>query len=186
MRDLNRATLILVATALMLAGCAGGPPPSAGTSAPAPEPSQEPAPTVDSIDCAEVEAVVAPYIEGLVPREDNGSDEFGTLCGWEVPADARDLSDIRSVEVSISAEPGDVLTAEELGSVGLTALPDSAIESAGGVAYTSTIDVAVASVIVTTVALPTVEVTVTGGQWDGHPSLDGPAAVAVVKTLLGL
>lgn len=47
-------------------------------------------------------------------------------------------------------------------------------------------ETSVAAVIVTTVAMPEVEVVVTGGQWDGYPALDGTVAVTVARDILGL
>lgn len=129
---------------------------------------------------------VAAYIDGLEPRADNESDEYGALCGWEAPEGATDLADVRSVEVLVSFETSDGLTAEELTAAGLTPLADAAIESAGGIAYTAEAGTSAAAVIVTTVAMPEVEVVVTGGQWDGYPALDGPAAIAAARTILGL
>lgn len=79
---------------------------------------------------------IAAYIDGLEPRADNESDAYGAIFGWETPEGATDLADVRSVEVLISFESSDVLTADELTDAGLTPLPDAAIESAGGIAYT--------------------------------------------------
>lgn len=129
---------------------------------------------------------MAAYIDGLEPRDDNESDEYGAICGWESPEGTTDLADVRSVEVLISFESSDGLTADELTEAGLTPLPDAATESADGIAYTSGEETSVAAVIVTTVAMPEVEVIVTGGQWDGYPALDGPAAVTVARNILGL
>jgi hypothetical protein len=152
-----------------------------GTETPAAE-NENPVPAVT---CDDVAVAVAAYIDGLEARIDNGVDEYGATCAWESPAGVTDLADIRSVEVLISVEPADGLTAEDLTAAGLTPLPDVAIEAAGGIAYTSDVEVSVASVIVTTVVLPDVEVIVTGGKWDGRPSLDGPASLVVAKTVEG-
>lgn len=185
---------LVIAAAALTAGCA----PAAestgtGTDDPAPAASVPSAGSEDgetralvSPDCAAVEAAVTPYIEGLVPRDDNGADEYGTLCGWESPEGTIDLDDIRSVEVSISPDPAPPLSAAELEAVGLIPIPDAAVEAAGGIAYTAGMTVPVAGVIVTTVTLPDVELTVTGGQWADRPALDGPAAVDVAARLLGL
>ncbi|MFS0712819.1 hypothetical protein ABC195_02970 [Microbacterium sp. 2P01SA-2] len=189
------APLVLVFTAAALtAGCApAAEGTSAGTDGSTPAANAPSAASEDggtrafaSPDCAAVEAVVAPYIDGLVAREDNGSDEYGTLCGWEAPEGTIDLDDIRSVEVSISPDPAPPLSAADLETVGFTPIPDAAVEAAGGIAYTSGLTVPVAAVIVTTVTLPDVEVIVTGGQWADQPALDGPAAVDVAARLLGL
>ncbi len=66
-------------------------------------------------------------------------------------------------------------------------ISDADIEGAGGIAYTLEQEIAVASVAVTTVTLPEVSVTVTGGRWGGDlPALDGPASVTVAKELIGI
>ncbi|WP_458133439.1 hypothetical protein [Microbacterium arborescens] len=168
------------------AGTDGSTPAANAPSAPSAAPEDEGTRAFASPDCTAVEAVVAPYIDGLVAREDNGSDEYGTLCGWEAPEGTIDLDDIRSVEVSISPDPAPPLSAAELETIGFTPIPDADVEAAGGIAYTAGTTVAVAGVIVTTVALPDVEVIVTGGQWADRPALDGPAAVDVAARLLGL
>ena len=81
---------------------------------------------------------------------------------------------------------GTVYSADQMGGSGLTVISDADIESAGGIAYTLEQEIAVAAVSVTTVSLPEVSVTVTGGRWADRPALDGPAAVAVAKELIGI
>lgn len=164
-----------------LASCA-----ASGATETAPTGTAPSAPVVETITCDDVAVAVAAYIDGLEPRDDNESDEYGALCGWEAPAGTTGLDAVRSVEVLVSFETSDGLTAEELTAAGLTPLPDAAIDSAGGIAYTAEAGTSVAAVIVTTVEMPEVEVIVTGGQWDGYPALDGPAAIAVARSILGL
>ncbi|OII40170.1 hypothetical protein BIU99_05880 [Plantibacter sp. MMLR14_011] len=197
MRLLQRVGVPLLVSGtivLALSACSGGSGPGGGSAGSASPAATVPAETSSGgsgdgsplqVDCAAVEAAVAPYIEGLVAREDNGADEYGTLCGWEAPEGTIDAADIRSVEVVVSPEPSEALSVDELAAAGLTPIPDATIEAAGGIAYSATVETGVAAVIVTTVVLPDTEVSVTGGQWAGHPSLDGPAAVAVVKALMG-
>ena len=181
-----RLPLILSAATVagLLASCAASRPTETTPSDPAGSASS--APTLEAVTCDDVAVAVAAYIDGLEPRDDNESDEYGALCGWETPEGTTDLAAVRSVEVLVSFETSDGLTADELTAAGLTPLPDAAIESAGGIAYTAEAGTAVAAIIVTTVALPEVEVTVTGGQWDGYPALDGPAAITVARSILGL
>ena len=67
---------------------------------------------------------------------------------------------------------GTVYSAEQMGGSGLTVISDADIESAGGIAYTLEQEIAVAAVSVTTVSLPEVSVTVTGGRWADRPALE--------------
>ncbi|BCN53449.1 hypothetical protein [Prescottella equi] len=136
--------------------------------------------------CGDVAPVVAQYIAGLQEDPSNAADEYGVICNWETPEGATSLSEIRSVEVLIEPGTGEVPAKGDLEAGKLSVLPDTAIEKAGGVAYTLPMTTAVAGVIVTTVETPEVKVTITGGQWDDMPSLDAPAAVSAAKQLIGL
>ncbi|GAB2636530.1 hypothetical protein GCM10027068_15150 [Prescottella soli] len=135
--------------------------------------------------CSDVAPAVAPYIAGLQESPSNAVDEYGVLCNWEIPDGATDLSEIRVVEVLIEPGTGEVSAVRDLEAGKLVVLPDAELEKAGGVAYTLPVTTAVAGVIVTTVETPDVKVTITGGQWDDMPSLDGPAAVSAAKELIG-
>lgn len=177
-------TLTVAIVAALLAGCAAGTTPGGEASSGAP--TSESAPVASEVSCDDVAVAVADYIDGLVPRDDNESDDYGALCGWEAPEGTTDLAAIRSVEVLVSFESSDGLSADDLTAAGLTPLPDAAIDAAGGIAYTTSVDATAAAVIVTTVAMPEVEVVVTGGQWAGYPALDGPAAIGVARSILGL
>ncbi|WP_433611508.1 hypothetical protein [Prescottella agglutinans] len=135
--------------------------------------------------CDDVAPAVAQYIAGLQENESNVVDEYGVSCNWETPDGATDLSQIRSVEVLVEPGTGEVPTVQDLETGKLVVLPDTDLERAGAVAYTLPVTTAVAGVTVTTVVTPDVKVTITGGQWDDVPSLDGPAAVAAAKELIG-
>ncbi|MBM4631607.1 hypothetical protein GS482_16070 [Rhodococcus hoagii] len=136
--------------------------------------------------CGDVAPAVAQYIAGLQESPSNAADEYGVICNWETPEGATSLSEIRSVEVLIEPGTGEVPAVSDLEAGKLSVLPDASIEKAGGVAYTLPMTTAVAGVIVTTVETPDVKVTITGGQWDDMPSLDGPAAAAAAKQLIGI
>ncbi|WJJ09963.1 hypothetical protein P9990_15360 [Prescottella equi] len=136
--------------------------------------------------CGDVAPAVAQYIAGLQESPSNAADEYGVICNWETPDGATSLSEIRSVEVLIEPGTGEVPAVSDLEAGKLSVLPDASIEKAGGVAYTLPMTTAVAGVIVTTVETPEVKVTITGGQWDNLPSLDGPAAVSAAKQLIGI
>ncbi|RDI24022.1 hypothetical protein DEU38_11199 [Rhodococcus sp. AG1013] len=135
--------------------------------------------------CDDVSPAVAQYIAGLQESSSNAVDEYGAICNWETPDGATSLSEIRGVEVLIEPGTGEVPTVQDLEAGQLVVLPDAELAKAGGVAYTLPVTTAVAGVIVTTVATPDVKVTITGGQWDDMPSLDGPAAVSAAKQLIG-
>lgn len=164
-------------------------PPEAGApSATAPEKPAETMFSLDSISsCAQVEQAVAAYIEGLVPDEGNVVDEWGVTCQWESPEEGTDLADIRSVSVLLEPVEADAEAPDP--SMVAEADGGSVIESDwvaghGGVAFSLTLGTAVAGSTATTVWVPGVEAQVGGAQWGDYPALDGPAAVAVVQSLL--
>lgn len=135
--------------------------------------------------CDDVAPAVAQYIAGLQEDESNAADEYGVICNWETPDGATDLSQVRGVEVLIEPGTGEVPTVQDLEAGKLVVLPDADLERIGGVAYTLPVTTAVVGVIVTRVETPDVRVSITGGQWDDMPSLDGPAAVSAAKVLIG-
>ena len=138
--------------------------------------------------CDQVAGVVGPYIEALVLTEGSTVDEWGVSCTWEPAEDETDLANNRSVSVGIvdneegATAPDTTLLAKQKGFSDVT---DAWVEQEGGTAYSLTLEIAVAAATVTTVWLPDHEVTVTGGTWADHPSLDGPAAVEVARRLVG-
>lgn len=138
--------------------------------------------------CDDVAAHVAPFIEGLKLHEDSIVDEWGVYCTWESPEGITDLSQIASVEVMIEPTGTTELAADadDLERGGLLIIPDAAIERAGGVAYTMDVQTSVAAAATTSVDVPGVELTVTGGQWGDLPALDADAAIEVAKSLLSL
>jgi len=134
--------------------------------------------------CADIEPYVADYIDGLQAGAASEAGENGAYCQWESPATGFDA--IRTVGVILEPGTGTVYSADQMGGSGLTVISDADIEKAGGIAYTLEQEIAVASVAVTTVTLPEVSVTITGGKWADRPALDGPASVAVAKELIGI
>ncbi|WP_016934942.1 hypothetical protein [Rhodococcus sp. R1101] len=136
--------------------------------------------------CDDVAPAVATYIEGLTLRSSSGVDEYSVYCSWETPDSATSLDEIRSVEIVLAPGSGTVPSASDLETGGLEPIPDADIEAAGGIAYTMGQAVSVAAVSVTQIQLPEVEVSITGGQWGDHPSLDAPTSVTVAKELLDL
>ncbi|GAA2824613.1 hypothetical protein GCM10010471_02500 [Leucobacter komagatae] len=197
MRRIIQATGVTL-TLLLVAGCAGaGPatsttPKTGGTDAPTGSTSQLPTDTPFSLDgitsCAQVEAVVTPYITGLVPNEANTVDEWGVSCSWETAEGELNPDNIRAVSVQLapveagSETPDTSLIADMDGG---EVLEHGWVTSNGGVAFSLSLGTAVAGAIATTVWVPGVEATVGGGQWAGAPALDGEAAVEVVRSLIG-
>lgn len=195
--DMRRPVpLSVTAAALMLlTGCgaaagAGGTPTADATSPADPSPSDSAHPQFSIAQvssCAEVEAAVQPYIEGLVPNEANVVDEWGVSCSWETADGELDPANIRAVSVQLApvepdAEaPDPSLVAQ---SDGGTVIDSDWVSAHGGVAFSLTLGTAVAGATATTVWVPGVEATVGGGTWDGYPALDGPAAVDLVRGLI--
>ncbi|MFE1647051.1 hypothetical protein [Microbacterium sp. P01] len=208
--------VLIIAGVLALAGCTAAPDasptrsPSAGVSATAtrvptsaapqagasaspeagattaPQPAPEPgSPEEAASACAPIQAAVEPYIGGLTLREGSGAVESGQSCGWQTGGET-DAAAPRAVEVIVSSDTSEQLSPDDLASAGLDEVPDAAIEAAGGTAYTTEVPEGEASVIITIVSMPDRQISITGGNWDGYPVLDGPAAVAVAKTLLGI
>lgn len=136
--------------------------------------------------CADIEPFVADYIDGLEAAPSSEAGENGAYCQWETPDSATDPGEIRTVGITLEPGTGVVYSADQMGGSGLTVISDADIEGAGGIAYTLEQEIAVASVAVTTVTLPEVSVTVTGGRWGDLPALDGPASVTVAKELIGI
>lgn len=196
-----RTALTLLATAstlLLIAGCSGNPTVTDDT-----EPRDQASETVTDeavndtptdgasiahiTSCDQVEAVVSPYIEGLVPADDNGVDEWGVHCLWETAEGETDLANIRVVSVSLTpVEPGSekpdtsMIENAEGGSV----VEAEWITQHDGIAFSLDLGSAVAGATTTTVWVPTVEAIIGGGSWANMPALDGPAAAEVVRQLL--
>lgn len=187
------ATVALVSL-LLLTGCAGAAPQSPpdafdedGLPVPAEEATIEGSPLEAITSCDQVEAAVAPYIDGLVPDPGNTVDEWGVSCTWEMAEDETDFANNRSVKVGIGAVAEGTPKPDASGIAdmeGGSVLEDAWVSERDGVAFSLTMGTAVAGVTVTTVWLPGAEAMITGGTWGDLPALDGPAAIEVVKTLL--
>lgn len=197
MRTHVLASSALVAT-LLLAGCAPADQaqdhpsdpeaPSAATDDTLPAPDFEASVALAAItSCDQVEGLVAPYIGGLVPLESNVVDEWGVMCDWGMAEDETDFANNRSVSVHLApvekgTEKPDPTALS--GMDGFAVIEDAWVAERGGVASTYSQSVAVAGATVTTVWFPSVEASVSGGTWADMPSLDGPAALEVIKRLL--
>lgn len=138
-------------------------------------------------DCSRVETAVSPFIDGLVPDEQNTVDEWGVSCRWDMAENETNWENNRSVSVGISPEPNEKPDVAQLAEFaeGIAQIEDSWVAEQGGVAYTMGTTTSVAAAIVTTVWLPYAEVTIAGGKWGDYPALDGAAAVQIAQQLLG-
>lgn len=135
--------------------------------------------------CDQVAAAVEPYIQNLTLHQDSIVDEWGVYCNWEAPEGNTDFANIRNVEVLLEPDPLDKPDLDALSEfIELQPIENGWVSGQGGVAYSVGTETAVAAVINTTVWLPDVEASITGGRWGDYPALDGPAAVEVVEALL--
>lgn len=189
--------LIIAASALVLSGCSAAAPTAPDDAVTDPNASDT---TTDdtatgggvfSIDhitsCDQVEAVVAPYIEGLAPMASNGVDEWSVYCGWETAEGETDWANVRSVDITLTPlgtdeSAPDTSWVETMD--GAEVLTDAWLDTHGGVATSVTIGTAVTGVASTTVWVPGVEVMISGGTWADYPDLDGPASIEIAKALV--
>ncbi len=157
----------------------------------APETSSNMFDAVAAIDhitsCDDVATLVEPHIDGLVLDPESSVDEDGVFCDWGPPEGNTDFSMIRAVGVSIEPTGDNVVpAASDLQKAGLTIHPDPAIDRIGGIAYSMEQETSVAAVNVTLVRVPGLDIDIAGGQWEGYPSLDAAASIALAKNLLRL
>lgn len=185
---------------LLLAGCAPADPAQDPLSNPddqsvtpldsdaLPEPDFAASPALAAItSCDQVEALVASYIEGLVPLDTNTVDEWGVMCDWGTSEDETDFANNRSISVQLApvekgTEKPDATMLADMD--GFTMIDDAWVAQRDGVAYTYSMAVDVAGATVTTVWFPSVEANVAGGKWGDYPDLDGAAALDIIKKLL--
>ncbi|WP_130797315.1 hypothetical protein [Streptomyces otsuchiensis] len=138
-------------------------------------------------DCSAIATHVADLV-GDLPLDSATSevDEYGAFCNWERP-DATDLADIATFNVAVEEGPGEIISADMIESLDIMeVVPDRAVESAGGIAYSSTTDTGAAAVVVITVQFPDVQVTLVGGQFADTPELTAESGVEAAKNILGV
>lgn len=139
-------------------------------------------------DCSQVEAVMAPFIADLVADPYNEVGEWGASCTWESPDSETELTDVRSVAVTLTAidsateKPDPEMVVEYMQG---TVLEDAWVAAQDGIAYSAFLGSDAIGVEVTTVWVPGVESVVSASSWGHGQKLDGPAAVAAVAELLG-
>lgn len=127
---------------------------------------------------------MATWVEGLNPYDWNSVSETDIHCGWETPPEDVTPDNARSVEVRFAAisEQPDYSPLE--GMAGFERVSDEWVTVNNGDAFTMTVDIGISAVIGTTIWVPGVEVTVSGGRWAGLPELDGPAGLEIAKQIL--
>jgi len=131
-------------------------------------------------DCGAVAPALGDHLDGLEQDSGNGVSPYAVSCMWMSPGGER------SVGVTLAAGTGVVSDATVLEAGGMEVLDDDAIDAAGGVAYALSYAAGEPGPVVTTVELPDVQVSVTGGHWADGTALGGAAAVRVVTDLLDL
>ncbi len=134
--------------------------------------------------CDDVEPFVATWVEGLNPYDWNSVSETDIHCGWDTPPEDVTPDNARSVEVRFAAisERPDYSPLE--GMAGFERVSDEWVTANNGDAFTMTVDIGISAVIGTTIWVPGVEVTVSGGRWANLPELDGPAGLEIAKQIL--
>lgn len=139
--------------------------------------------------CADVEPVMAPFITGLVEMEGNSVNEFGVSCTWTMAEGNTDWSNAREISLGITpVYAGDPKpSVAELQQVlpGTTEVTSDWISSHDGVAYETRMGSDVIGAIVSTVWTPSFQVSVSGGAWEGHQTLDGNAAAQIAQQIFG-
>lgn len=189
----------LAASTALLLGCSSGTPADSSLQNESPATSEMPDPqeqsttpsglSIDHIkSCADAEAAMGPYIEGLVQMEGNIVDEWGVSCTWTMAEGETDWANAREVSLGIvpleggEAKP-DVEGLQEF-LPGTTEISSDWVAAQGGVAFESRIGTDTIGAITSTVWTPEFELSIGGGAWEGFQTLDGNAAVQVAQQLL--
>lgn len=178
--------------ALALAGCAAAAPAdSPGDADAAPSTAPDSTTSVSEFDvvtsCDGIAAIVAPYVEGLELVSDEAFNEWGGGCTWQEPDTATDLLEVRSVEVLVSLQTGDTREGlAELATSDMLNIVDApAVAEVGGIAHSLSFDTGVA-VSVTSVLVPDVSVTVSGGKWGASGGISEADALVIAQRVLGI
>lgn len=136
--------------------------------------------------CEQLEPFLAPWADGLTAYDWNTISTQEIHCGWDNSADNVTPEDARTVEVNLVRQPElpDYSLLEKMN--GYEGIEDDWVSENGGKAFTITIDIGISAAIGTTIWVPGVEITVSGGRWANLPELDGPAGIGVAKNILTL
>jgi len=134
--------------------------------------------------CDEMEPFLNVWIDGLTPYDWNTVSSTEIHCGWDTSAGNVAPDEARSIEVNLvqQSELPDYSLLEKM--KGYERLDDAWVAENGGVAFAMTIDIGISAAIGTTIWVPGVEVTVSGGRWANLPELDGPAGLEIAKNIL--
>lgn len=191
--SMRKLPLVIAASAfgLLLSGCAGAQEDTLET----PVATEHPPVTNDSssdeislskiTSCDDIKPFVETWTEGFEPYEWNNVSEDVIQCGWNTPPEEVTPDNARSVEVNLTRLGERPDYSPLAGMSGYEAISDDWVAANDGQAYTMTVDIGLSAVIATTVWVPGVEVTVSGGRWANLPELDGAAALGVAKQILG-
>ncbi|WP_052460417.1 hypothetical protein [Microbacterium gorillae] len=192
---LRRAVVLpVLALVLALVGCSAGP-----TAVPAAPQPAEPAPAekvpagveldeegyvvftlIDS--CDDVAAVVGPLIEGLEPEERNFVDERGASCEWHTTLESFGESNFGANFASNDLE---VTAVEDLIAGGLTVVEDAVLAQHGGIAYYLDASPESATVLITKIETPEVEISIGGASLSADQPTTPEQAISIAKQLLG-
>lgn len=183
----------LAISALLLAGCSENAEPTAtaGDSTPGGSTQQQQVASESGkfgighiTACDQVEPFVAQWLGGLVPSDISFIDESTVHCAWASPPGEANLNEARTIEVELVASPERPDYSLLTGMKGYEGISDSWVDAQGGQAFALTIDIGLSVAIGTTVWVPGVEATVSGGKWANVPPLDAAAGLEVAKAIL--
>lgn len=185
-------TFALTVAALLLAGCSENAEPIATAGGPTPGGSPQKQVASESgtfsirdvTTCDQVEPFVAQWLGGLVPSDISFIDESTVHCAWTSPPGEADLNEARTIEIELVASPERPDYSLLTGMKGYEGISDSWVDTRGGQAFALTIDIGLSVAIGTTVWVPGVEATVSGGKWANVPPLDAAAGLEVAKAIL--
>lgn len=196
MVEAMRKSLLLLAAGVAsftLIGCAAAPQPAdppnaaeepANPSTPDPKAASEGFSFSHIKSCADVEPFLTAWIADLEPYDWNSASDAEVVCGWSNPPEEVTPETARSVEVKLSqvSERPDFSMLESM--QGFAWVDDAWVSENDGAAFTMTVDLDISAVIGSTIWVPGVEVTVSGGRWANLPELDGAASLEIAKQIL--
>lgn len=186
------AVIAAGAVGLLLSSCASSPAPSETDSSA--QSSEQPSTDTQGshegfsfshiTSCDDIEPFVGTWIDGLEQYEWNTASDTEVVCGWSNPPETVTPETARSVEVKLSqiSERPDFSPLESM--QGFEWVSDEWVTKNDGEAFTMTVDIDISAVIGTTIWVPGVEVTVSGGRWANLPELDGAASLKIAKEIL--
>ena len=133
--------------------------------------------------CDQVQPYVATWTGGMVVSDITSVSATEVHCAWMTPPETP-VEDARSVEVLFKQAPErpDYSVLAEM--TGYESLSDAWVAEQGGEAFALTIDIGLSAIIGTTVWVPGVELSISGGKWAGLPDLDATAGLEIAQQIL--